>query len=66
MSNELEQVAQRKSKLSELVAPDGFLIVSGFMDSEKAAVVTALEKFLIPHTIAHAEEWLCAVFTKPA
>ena len=30
---------------SSMVAPGGSLIVSGFMDSEKAAVVPALEHF---------------------
>jgi ribosomal protein L11 methyltransferase len=51
--------------LAALVGPDGFLIVSGFMDSEKAAVVPALEKLLTLQTIAQEEEWLCAVFVKP-
>ena len=32
--------------LATMVAPGGFLIVSGFMESEKAAVVPALETFL--------------------
>ena len=36
--------------LAAMVAPDGFLIVSGFMDSEKAAVVPALETFLTLRT----------------
>ena len=37
--------------LAAMVAPDGFLIVSGFMDSEKAAVVPALERFLTLRTM---------------
>ena len=49
-------------KLCELVAPGGYLIVSGFMDSEKAAVVPALETFLTLQTVAQEEEWMCAVF----
>ena len=35
------------------------------MDSEKAAVVPALEKFLTLQAMAQEEEWMCAVFTKP-
>lgn len=50
------------AKLSEIVAPGGFLIVSGFMQSEKAAVVPALEEFFTIQTIAQEEEWMCAVF----
>lgn len=49
------------AKLSEIVAPGGFLIVSGFMESEKAAVVPALEEFFTIQTIAQEEEWMCAV-----
>ena len=48
--------------LSAIVAPGGCLIVSGFIDSEQAAVVPALEKFLTLQTIAQEEEWMCAVF----
>ena len=40
----------------------GHLIVSGFMESEKDAVVPALERFLRLQTIAQEEEWMCAVF----
>ena len=45
-----------------MVAPGGFLIVSGFMESEKAAVVPALETFLTLQTIAQEEEWMCATY----
>jgi ribosomal protein L11 methyltransferase len=48
--------------LAAMVAPDGFLIVSGFMDSEKATVVPALEKLLPLQTIAQEEEWMCAIY----
>ena len=48
--------------LAAIVAPGGNLIVSGFMDSEKNAVVPALERFLTLQTIAQEEEWMCAVF----
>ena len=47
--------------LSHFVAAGGFLIVSGFMESEKAAVLSALETFLSPVSIAQEEEWMCAV-----
>ena len=50
------------AKLSEIVAPGGFLIVSGFTESEKAAVVPALQECLTLQTIAQEEEWMCAVF----
>jgi ribosomal protein L11 methyltransferase len=52
--------------LAAIVAPDGFLIVSGFMDSEKIAVMTALEQFVTLQTIAQEEEWMCAVFISRA
>ncbi len=48
--------------LTDIVAPGGFLIVSGFMESEKAAVIPALEKFITLQTIAHEEEWMCATY----
>jgi ribosomal protein L11 methyltransferase len=48
--------------LAAMIAPDGFLIISGFMDSEKAAVVPALERFLTLQAIAQEEEWMCATY----
>jgi ribosomal protein L11 methyltransferase len=51
--------------LAAMVVPGGFLIVSGFMEGEKAAVVPALEAFLTLQSIAQEEEWLCAVFARP-
>jgi ribosomal protein L11 methyltransferase len=54
----LERSAEQ---LAMMVAPGGCLVVSGFMDIEKAAVVPALEKYLTLHTIAHEEEWMCAL-----
>ncbi len=50
------------AKLSAIVSRGGILIVSGFMESEKAAVAPALEEFLTLKTIAQEEEWMCAVF----
>ena len=56
---------QSADALATMVASGGFLIVSGFMDGEKAAVVPALEELVRVLTVAQEEEWLCAVFTKP-
>jgi ribosomal protein L11 methyltransferase len=50
--------------LSAIVSPHGCLIISGFMDTERAAVLTALEKFLTLQTIAQEEEWMCAVLVR--
>lgn len=47
--------------LAEMVAPGGFLIVSGFMNTEKDRVMPALERILEVQTLAQEEEWLCAV-----
>jgi ribosomal protein L11 methyltransferase len=52
--------------LAARVVPGGVLIVSGFMDSEKAAVVSTLEQFLTLHMIAQEQEWLCASFRRHA
>ena len=63
MANLTGSLLERSAaKLSAIVAPGGCLIVSGFMDSEKAAVVPALETFLTLQTLAQEEEWMCAVF----
>jgi ribosomal protein L11 methyltransferase len=48
------------SKLAALVERGGYLIVSGFMDSE-TSVVPALEKFLGLQKIEQEEEWMCAL-----
>jgi ribosomal protein L11 methylase PrmA len=55
----LERTAEQ---LATMVVPGGFLIVSGFMETEKAAVAFALEKFLALQTIAQEEEWMCGLF----
>ncbi len=54
----LERSAER---LGDFVAPEGFLIVSGFMEHEKSAVLHALEKFFSLQSVAQEEEWMCAV-----
>jgi ribosomal protein L11 methyltransferase len=48
--------------LAAALAPGGRLIVSGFMASENAAVLAALETFLVLESTAQEAEWMCAVF----
>ena len=50
------------ARLAALVRPRGHLIVSGFIESERASVSPALEEFLALETITQEEEWLCAVY----
>jgi len=50
--------------LIEAVKPGGHLIVSGFMDSERTAVVPALEKQLSLRNVDGEEEWLCALLQR--
>ena len=50
--------------LAHTVAPAGSLIVSGFLDCERAAVIPALEEFLVLTTIAQEEEWMCATLRR--
>ena len=52
---------QSAPKLAELVNPGGYLIVSGFMESEEA-VLPALERFLMLQKVDREDEWRCAVF----
>ena len=52
------------SALARLVEPGGFLIVSGFMGTETAAL-PALETFLSLQKVDQEDEWLCAVLQKP-
>jgi ribosomal protein L11 methyltransferase len=52
--------------VAQLVEPNGHLIVSGFMDSEQTAVLTALEKLLTLKSTDHEEEWVAAVLQRPA
>jgi ribosomal protein L11 methyltransferase len=49
-------------RLSELVNAGGHLIISGFMVTERAAVVAALERYLALQTIEQEDEWMCAVY----
>jgi len=49
--------------LAGTVTRDGYLIISGFMDSE-TTVVPALEKFLSKQRVDAEDEWRCAVFSR--
>ena len=49
--------------LANLVEPGGFLIVSGFMETE-TAVLPALEQLLSTAQVDREDEWLCAVLKK--
>jgi ribosomal protein L11 methyltransferase len=49
------------AKLAQLVAPEGQLVISGFMDSERGPVLSALERFLTLEHVRQEDEWLCAV-----
>jgi ribosomal protein L11 methyltransferase len=51
------------AKLAELVAPGGYLIVSGFMASE-GDVLPALERLLTLQQEEQEDEWRCAVLIR--
>jgi len=53
------------AKLAELVSPGGYLIVSGFMESEQA-VLPALEQFLELKSVDQEDEWRVAVLAPRA
>jgi ribosomal protein L11 methyltransferase len=55
-------LANSADALNRMVAPGGFLIVSGFMESEKDAVLTALERVLDLQALTQEEEWLSATY----
>ena len=55
-------LANAADALSRIVAPGGSLIVSGFMESEKDAVVPALERSLDLQALSQEEEWLSATY----
>ena len=48
--------------LAAIVKPAGLLIVSGFMESEKDAVIAAFEPFLALQSVSQEDEWLCGVY----
>jgi ribosomal protein L11 methyltransferase len=51
------------AKLAELVSPGGYLIVSGFMESEDA-VLPALERCFDLKKVDQEDEWRCAVLAR--
>ena len=53
------------STLAALVEPDGYLVVSGFLDGE-TSVVSALENFLALQSVSREDEWRCAIFQRLA
>ena len=50
------------AKLADLVVPGGYLLVSGFMTSERTAVTSALDGVAAFQSIAQEDEWLCATY----
>jgi len=54
-------LAGSAAALAATVAPNGRLIVSGFMVSEKDEVVAALEKYFALQSLTQEEEWICAL-----
>ena len=50
--------------LAQLVRLGGHLIVSGFMETERTSVMTALARHLTVKEIEQEDEWLCAVMVK--
>jgi ribosomal protein L11 methyltransferase len=55
----LEQSAET---LATMVTPGGFLIATGFMESENDVVVAALKVFVELRTLDREEEWICGTF----
>jgi ribosomal protein L11 methyltransferase len=53
-------LARSAEALAATVAPNGRLIVSGFMVGEKDDVVAALEKYFALQTLTQEEEWMAA------
>ena len=49
--------------LAGTVKPDGYLIISGFMETE-TTVIPALEQFLTKQRVEGEDEWLSAVFSR--
>jgi ribosomal protein L11 methyltransferase len=55
-------LARSAEALACVVEPGGSLIVSGFLETEKQPVMTALQNFLGRGRVNQEEEWLCGVF----
>lgn len=50
--------------LAAIVQDGGYLVVSGFLETEEAAVVSALGQALTLQLSSHENEWLCASFRR--
>ena len=50
--------------LASTLEPDGILIVSGFMESEKSAVFAALGEIVELQAVTQEDEWICAVLAR--
>jgi len=59
-------IEKSAAKLAELVGRGGYLIVSGFMETERTMVVAALEALVTLETIDQEDEWMCAVCRRSA
>ena len=55
-------LASSAAALAGVATPGGFLIVSGFMENERAGVLTALDHVLDRQALTQEEEWLCAIY----
>ena len=54
-------LALSAERLAATVGQNGFLVISGFMASEKDEVIAALGRYLHIQALAREEEWMCAV-----
>jgi ribosomal protein L11 methyltransferase len=57
-------VEQSAAALASMVKSGGYLIVSGFMDTEKESVVPAFEKFLALQNLDAEDNWVCALLQR--
>jgi ribosomal protein L11 methyltransferase len=57
-------VERSAETLASLVEPHGWLVASGFLESERQPVVQALEDLLGPGRIDQEDEWMCGVFKR--
>ena len=63
MANLTGGLLERSSaRLAKLVEPHGHLVVSGFMESERATVVPPLERWLTLEKTDQEDEWMSAVY----
>jgi len=58
-------LTQSAARLAALVVPQGCLVVSGFMEVERASVTAAFDPHLMPVSTSQEDEWLCAIYMRP-